>query len=77
MRNKEITYEVKEELGILSEVKSGWKLEVNILSWNGKDDQLDIRPWSPDKKTMGKGIALTKEEEKNLYEILKKRNEEN
>lgn len=76
MKNKEITYEIKEELGSLSEVKSGWKLEVNIISWNGKEDQLDIRSWSPDKNKMGKGIALTREEEKELYEILKKRNEE-
>lgn len=73
MKKEEITYEIIENLGVLSETKSGWKLEVNLISWNGADPVIDIRSWSPDKSKMGKGITLNKEEEKNLLEILKSR----
>lgn len=73
MKKEEITYEIIENLGVLSETKSGWKLEVNLISWNGADPVIDIRSWSPDKSKMGKGITLNKEEEEKLLEILKSR----
>ena len=73
MKKEEITYEIIENLGVLSETKSGWKLEVNLISWNGSDPVIDIRSWSPDKSKMGKGITLNKEEEEKLLEILKSR----
>lgn len=68
---KEITYEVIKNLGVLSEGKSGWKLEVNLISWNGKDPVIDIRSWNADKTKMGKGITLTEDEKNKLLEILK------
>lgn len=73
MKKEEITYEIIENLGVLSETKSGWKVEVNLISWNGADPVIDIRSWSPDKSKMGKGITLNKEEEEKLLEILKSR----
>ena len=73
MKKEEITYEIIENLGVLSETKSGWKLEVNLISWNGSHPVIDIRSWSSDKSKMGKGITLNKEEEEKLLEILKSR----
>lgn len=73
MKKEEITYEIIENLGVLSETKSGWKVEVNLISWNGADPVIDIRSWSPDKSKMGKGITLNKDEEEKLLEILKSR----
>ena len=36
-------YKIKEEIGVLSEIKSGWRKEVNLISWNGAAPKLDIR----------------------------------
>ena len=44
----EFKYEITQELGVLSESKSGWKRELNLISWKGADPKFDIRDWSPD-----------------------------
>ena len=61
----EITCEIKEHIGVLSEnPKTGWKTEANIVSWNGGQDKLDIRAWSPDHDRRHKGITLRLDEAK-------------
>ncbi len=67
----EITFEIVEELGVLSESARGWRKELNLVSWNGRDPKYDIREWSPDHKRMSKGITLTTDEAKMILEILK------
>ena len=59
---KEITYEIKEELAVLSESDRGWTKELNLISWNGAEPKYDIRDWAPDREKMGRGITLTQEE---------------
>ncbi len=66
----EFQYEIKEEIGILSESKSGWRREVNRVSWNGAAPKLDIRDWAPGHEKMGKGITLSTEETVKLLELL-------
>lgn len=66
----EFTYEITEELGVLSESRSGWTREVNMVSWNGSVPKLDIRDWAPDHEKMGKGISLNEKEIEKLKEIL-------
>ena len=56
----------------LSESKSGWKRELNLISWNGADPKFDIRDWSPDHEKMSKGISLSSEEVEKLKKILEK-----
>jgi hypothetical protein len=68
----EIEFEVVKEFGELSENIKGWKREVNLVSWSGRDPKYDIRDWSPDHAKMGKGITLTEEEIKQLRDILDK-----
>ena len=58
----EVKYEITEELCVLSESPSGWRKEVNRVSWNGKEPVIDIRNWSADHSKCGKGITLTAEE---------------
>lgn len=58
----EVKYEITEELCVLSESPSGWRKEVNRVSWNGKEPVLDIRNWSPNHEKCGKGVTLTAEE---------------
>ena len=57
--NNQFTFEIKEEIGKLSEKKNGWAREVNLISWNGAEPKIDIRDWSADHKSCGKGITLS------------------
>ena len=66
----DITYEITEELGGLSEKSSGWTKELNRISWNGGAAKFDIRDWAPEHEKMGKGVTLTEEEAKQLYKRL-------
>lgn len=68
----EVNFEIKEELGILSENTKGWTKEVNLITWNGAAPKYDIRDWAPNHEKMGKGITLTAEEAEVLYKILAK-----
>ena len=67
----EFQYEIKEEIGVLSESKSGWRKEVNLVSWNGAAPKLDIRDWAPNHEKMGKGVTLSAGEAEKLSEILR------
>ena len=67
----DIKYEIKEELGTLSENTKGWTKELNLISWNDAAPKYDIRDWAPEHEKMGKGVTLTKEEAAALFELLK------
>lgn len=66
----DLTVEIKEELGVLSESFKGWSKELNIVSWNDREPKFDIREWSPDHTKMSKGLTFTAEELKALKTIL-------
>lgn len=69
--SKEFNYEVKEEIGVIGNpTPSGWTTQLNLVSWNGKEPKLDIRPWNEDRSRMGKGISLNMEEATHLATIL-------
>lgn len=65
-------FEIINEIGVLSSTKKGWTLELNRVSWNGKEAKYDIRQWSPDHTKMGRGITLTEEELRGLSKLLNK-----
>lgn len=62
----EITFEIVEEIGVISVNKSGWTKELNKVSWNGAAPKYDIRDWAPDHTKMGKGITLSEEDFRTL-----------
>lgn len=66
----EFSFQITEQIGILSSSPSGWNREVNMVSWNGREAKLDIRDWAPENTKMGKGVSLSREESKALKEIL-------
>ena len=66
----DIKFEIKEGLGVISEDKNGWKKELNLISWNGRDAKYDIRSWGREREKMGKGIVLTNEEANELVRLL-------
>lgn len=59
---EEFSYEILEEVAVLSENARGWRKELNLISWNGRPPKFDLREWAPDHEKMGKGITLTNEE---------------
>lgn len=68
----DIKYEIKQNVGELSESAKGWKKELNLIRWNDKEPKYDIREWAPNHEKMGKGVTLTSEELKKLRDILNK-----
>lgn len=68
----DIKYEIEEELGRLSESSKGWTKELNLISWNGKEAKYDLRDWAPEHEKMGKGVTLSRDELKELRDILNK-----
>lgn len=59
---QEFSYEILEEIAVLSENPKGWRKEFNLVSWNGRPAKFDIRDWAPDHEKMGKGVTLSNEE---------------
>ncbi|MED0971260.1 YdbC family protein [Bacillus paramycoides] len=66
----DIMFEIKENVGVLSQSPKGWTKELNLISWNGKEAKYDLRDWAPNHEKMGKGITLTVEELKILNNVL-------
>jgi hypothetical protein len=44
----DIKYEITKHIGVLSEGSKGWRIELNLISWNGREPKYDIRDWSPE-----------------------------
>jgi hypothetical protein len=63
-------FEIKENFGVVSEGAKGWKMELNLISWNDREPKYDIRDWDPNHEKMGKGITLSNEELLQLKKIL-------
>ena len=72
MADRELKYEIINQIGVISTTASGWNTELNRVSWNGADPKYDLRSWSPDHSKMGKGITLSERELTTLAELLTK-----
>lgn len=70
--SQEFSYDILEEIAVLSENAKGWTKELNLISWNGRPAKFDLRDWAPNHEKMGKGITLTNEEFAALKETLTK-----
>jgi len=64
------SFKIVKEIGVISTNPKGWSLELNSVSWSDREPKYDIRPWAPDHQKMGKGITLTKEDLRNLKNLL-------
>lgn len=67
---QEFSYEIVEEIAVLSENNKGWRKELNLVSWNGRPSKFDLRDWAPDHEKMGKGLTLTNEEFEQLQKAI-------
>lgn len=59
-----------QKIGVLSTKDNGYTKQINLISWNDRAPKFDIREWSPEGRA-SKGITMTKEEGKALFEALK------
>ena len=66
----DLKFEIKKNVGELSESSKGWKKELNLISWNDKEPKYDIRDWDGEHKKMGKGVTLSVEELNKLRDVL-------
>ena len=66
----DFTFEITKNIGVVSEGKGGWKMELNLVSWGSRPAKYDVRSWSPDHQKMGKGLTLTKEELTSLGKLI-------
>ena len=69
----EINFEIHEHIAVLETHESGWRREVNLVSWNGGEPKIDIREWSTDHERMTRGITLTEEKAEQLAKVLSDR----
>lgn len=66
----DFSFSIEKNIGVISESKGGWKLELNLVSWGGRPAKYDLRSWSPDHQKMGKGVTLTAEDLSALKSLL-------
>lgn len=66
----DFSFSIEEHIGVVSQGKGGWQVELNLVSWSGREAKYDIRSWSPDHQKMGKGITMTREELRTLGQII-------
>ena len=71
--NAQITFEIVEKIGVITEYSTGWNREINLVSWNGNEPKYDIREWSPDHEKMSRGITLKEDELRTMLYLLKNR----
>ena len=67
-----ITSTIIRHIGVISESSRGWRLELNMVSWNGAEPKLDIHDWSPDYNRCTSRGTFTKDEALTLVKLLKK-----
>lgn len=70
MADIEVTFVIKEHIGVIDNRSNDWTKEVNIVSWNGGPYKYDIRDWDSSHERMSRGITLTEDQALKLYELL-------
>ena len=55
----DFVFKIVAHIAVLSTSKHGWQKELNRVEWGGRPAAYDIRLWSPDHKSMSRGVTLT------------------
>lgn len=71
--DREVTFEIVEEIGVIATHSTGWKKELNLVSWNGVQAKYDIRDWDPGHSRMSRGVTLKEQEMRQIVELLRRR----
>ena len=54
MPDNTFTFEIREHLGVIARYESGWRKELNLVSWNGGAPKYDVRDWDPHHERMSR-----------------------
>lgn len=57
-----VSVDIKETYMSIPSDNPGWNLEINLVSWNGREPKYDIRKWNEDHSRSGKGLTLSEDE---------------
>ena len=68
--DRDVTFEIIDHLGVLATYPTGWRKELNLVSWNDREPKYDIRDWAPEHAKMGKGVTLSADEAVELKNLL-------
>ena len=71
--DRDVTFEIIEEIGIISTLETGWTKEINLVRWNGGVAKYDIRDWDPQHMRMSKGITLKEDEMRRILDLMRRR----
>lgn len=67
----DFNYDIKENFGTISEKNDGkFTLELNLISYRGKEEKYDLRRWDRSCDKMLKGLTMDKNEILELKNIL-------
>lgn len=72
--NDPVSFEIVEHIATLSRNETGWRKELNIVSWNGTEPKFDIRSWKDDYSGVGKGVTIFEDEMIVLKKAIQKLN---
>lgn len=68
-------FDIKKTVFSVPSDTDGWNLELNLISWSGREPKWDLRKWQDDREKMGKGCSMSEDEVVLLFqkssEILK------
>ena len=64
-----MTMELIKKIALISGSETGFRKELNLVSWNGKEPKYDLRNWSPEGLPL-RGVTLTEDEAKELQKVL-------
>lgn len=73
LEKNDFKFEITEEIAVLGINPSGWKKEINMVSWSDSAPKVDIRDWDPDHRKCGRGVTLNLAETEELYRVLTER----
>ncbi|MCI8284586.1 MAG: hypothetical protein HFE90_04870 [Firmicutes bacterium] len=69
-KKENFKFSIVRHFGVLSTSSTGWTKELNMVEWNDTPAKYDLRDWRPDHEKMGRGITLSKNEMKELVELI-------
>ena len=70
---RDVTFEIMEEIGVIATMDTGWTKELNLVRWNGSAAKYDIREWDPQHERMSRGITLKEEEMRRILDLMRRR----
>ncbi len=70
----EFKFEIVRKIGVLSTKRVNGETrnkELCVVSWNGREPRFDVREWDESHTHMSRGVTLTGDEIRTLYQLIK------